>query len=182
MQVIGTSQFVGRLQAHIQVPDSTFIYAIFILLIYTMSAAFATAVWAVDIRVNAGGNAYTDGASNVWSADTGFNTGRISTAGSGVAITGTTDDVLYQVQRFDSAAAPDLIYSFAVPNGDYTVKLHFAENYSGVFSVGARVFGVQMEGATVISNLDIYGTVGANVALVRSVPVTVADGQMDIHF
>ncbi|HEB85534.1 MAG TPA: hypothetical protein ENI68_00720, partial [Gammaproteobacteria bacterium] len=136
----------------------------------------------VAIRVNVGGNAYTDGASNVWSADTGFNTGRISTAGLGAAIAGTTDDPLYQVQRFDVSAAPELSYSFAVPNGDYTVNLHFAENYSGAFSVGARVFSVQMEGATVISNLDIYGTVGANVALVRSVPVTVADGQIDIQF
>ena len=136
----------------------------------------------IEIRVNAGGSQYTDGVGKVWSADTGFNTGNISSAGVGVDIIGTTDDPLYQLQRYDATAAPELTYSFAVPNGDYTVNLHFAENYSGVFSSGARVFSVQMEGATVINSLDVFGSVGANTRLVRSVPVTVSDGQLNIQF
>ena len=34
------------------------------------------------------------------------------------------------------AAAPELTYSFTVPNGSYQVRLHFAENYSGAFGRG----------------------------------------------
>ena len=136
-----------------------------------------------DIRVNVGGDQYTDGSGNVWQADNGYNTGMVSGSGLGVAdIFGTTDDQLYRTQRFDPATAPEMSYSFAVPNGDYTVKLHFAENYSGVFYTGGRVFSVAMEGVTVISGLDVYATVGANTALVRSVPVTVLDGQLNIQF
>ncbi|HEB86589.1 MAG TPA: hypothetical protein ENI68_06195, partial [Gammaproteobacteria bacterium] len=137
---------------------------------------------ALEIRVNAGGSQYTDGVGKVWAADTGFNTGKKSKAGVGVDIIGTTDDPLYQLQRYDAPAVPELSYSFTVPNGDYTVNLHFAENYSGAFGAGARVFSVAMEGVTAIGSLDIFGTVGANTSLVRSVPVTVSDGQLNIQF
>jgi chitinase len=76
------------------------------------------------IRVNTGGNAYTDGASNVWSADTGYNTG--STASTGSAIAGTTDDALYQTNRWDAGGGSELEYTFTVPNGVYEVNLLFA--------------------------------------------------------
>ena len=151
------------------------------LLLFAGLISFAGAGAAVEIRVNAGGSQYTDGAGKIWSADTGFNTGRLSRASS-ADIVGTSDDPLYQVQRYDVARLPELVYSFPVPNGDYTVNLYFAENYSGVFSTGARIFSVAIEGVNVISNLDIFGTVGANTPLVRSVPVTVFDGQLDIEF
>jgi chitodextrinase len=144
----------------------------------TLSVAPPTAV----IRVNAGGSAYTDGAGNLWSADTGFNTGKVSSAGVGVDIAGTTDDALYARQRFDLPAAPELRYAFPVANGDYTVNLLFSENWNGAWSAGARVFSVQMEGATAIDGLDIFAEAGAATALVKSVPVTVTDGVLDITF
>ena len=132
------------------------------------------------IRVNAGGGAYTDGSGNLWSADYGYNTGL--TAGFSNPISGTNDDLLYQSQRYDKDTSPELIYSFNVPNGDYTVNLHFAEIYSGAFGVGLRVFDVLIEGQVVASNLDIYSEVGANAALVKSYAVTVSDGQLNIEF
>ena len=132
------------------------------------------------IRVNAGGGAYTDGSGNLWSADYGYNTGL--TAGFSNPISGTNDDLLYQSQRYDKDTSPELIYSFNVPNGDYTVNLHFAEIYSGTFGVGLRVFDVLIEGQVVASNLDIYSEVGANAALVKSYAVTVSDGQLNIEF
>jgi len=51
-----------------------------------------------------------------------------------------------------------------------------------VFAPGARVFSVNMEGATVISGLDVYATVGAFTPLVQSIPVTVSDRQLNIQF
>ena len=47
---------------------------------------------------------------------------------------------------------PVMTYSFAVPNGTYQVRLHFAENYAPNFGVGLRVFDVQVEGALAIDN------------------------------
>jgi hypothetical protein len=74
------------------------------------------------------------------------------------------------------------VYSFTVPNGTYQVRLHFAETYSGNFGVGRRVFDVQIEGVVAIDNLDVFAQVGANTVLVRTVNVTVSDGQINIAF
>ena len=137
---------------------------------------------ATAIRVNAGGPAYTDTAGNVWSADTGFNTGTPLSWPTNLAIAGTSDPTLYRTERWDAPAAPAMTYSFAVPNGTYQVRLHFAENYSANFGVGRRVFDVQVEGALAIDNLDVYAEAGANTALIRTVTATVADGQLNIAF
>ena len=131
------------------------------------------------VRINAGGSAYTDSSSNLWSADTGYNTG--STASTGAAIAGTTDDTLYQTQRWDAASAPELEYVVAVPSGQYTVRLHFAEMYSPTFSVGARVFHAQLEGVTAFSNIDVFAEAGANTTLVKTATTGVADGNLNIR-
>jgi large repetitive protein len=127
------------------------------------------------LRINTGSaSAYIDGQGRTWSADTGFNTGVMSRNSN--AIAGTVDDVLYQSERWDRATAPELRYSLAVPNGTYEVRLHFAENYTGAMAVGARVFDVNIEGVRVFENIDIFATVGARTALVRSATTTVSDG------
>jgi YD repeat-containing protein len=69
-----------------------------------------------------------------------------------------------------------------VASGQYQVRLHFAETYSGAFAVGARVFNVQLEGATALSNVDVFAEAGANTALVKTATTTVADGQLNIRF
>jgi fibronectin type 3 domain-containing protein len=132
------------------------------------------------IRVNAGGPQYTDSASQVWAADTGFNTGSSSSTGN--AIAGTSDPALYQTERWDTGTAPELTYSFTVPNGAYTVKLHFAEIWSGGQSVGARIFDVLLENQLVLDNLDIFAEVGGYTALIKTFQTTVADGQLNISF
>jgi hypothetical protein len=134
---------------------------------------------APTIRVNTGGAAYTDAAGNTWSADTGFNTGTAASFGS-QAIAGTDDDVLYQTERWDDGASPEMQYSFTVPNGAYQVKLHFAEN--AFSATGVRVFSVDMEGTRQITDLDVFATVGAHAALVTTSLVRVADGQLNIGF
>ncbi|TAE76517.1 MAG: hypothetical protein EAZ84_07350, partial [Verrucomicrobia bacterium] len=135
----------------------------------------------VVTRVNAGGLGFTDLAGNTWYDDQGFNTG--NTVGSGHAISGTGDDILYQSERYDSSASGmNLEYSFAVPAGEYEVVLHFAETYSGITGAGQRVFDVTAEEALVIDDLDIFGRVGADAALVVSFPVLVDDGHLDLAF
>jgi len=132
------------------------------------------------VRINVGGTDYTDGGGNLWSADNSFNTGNASVTTAN--INGTTDNPLYQSNRWDSGTAPEMQYSITVPNGNYNVILHFSENWSGAFSIGARVFDVNIEGTLVLDNLDIFSEAGATTALVKTLPVTVTDGQVTIDF
>ena len=45
------------------------------------------------------------------------------------SIANTTDEALYQDERWDPSAQPDLLYDIPIDNGDYDVVLHFAEVY-----------------------------------------------------
>jgi beta-galactosidase len=63
----------------------------------------------------------------------------------------------------------------------YTVLLHFAETY--FTTVGGREFNVAINGTNVLTNLDVYGTVGANAALLETFNTTAnASGQIVIAF
>ncbi|MEL7161787.1 MAG: malectin domain-containing carbohydrate-binding protein, partial [Bacteroidota bacterium] len=83
---------------------------------------------------------------------------------------------LYQSERWSATLA----YAIPVPNGDYTVTLHFADIYSGTQGVNKRVFDVLLEGETVLPALDIYQRVGGYSALAESFPVSVTDGVLDL--
>jgi glucuronoarabinoxylan endo-1,4-beta-xylanase len=132
------------------------------------------------IRVNAGGTAYRDTKSQLWSADYGFNTGSLSNSALSATVTGTTDPTLFKSARVGTASGADLQYQFAAVNGMYLVNLYFAETYYD--SAGKRVFDVQIQGATLFSALDIFAQAGRNHALVKSAQVSVTNGQLVIRF
>lgn len=156
-------------------------YKVWAGVVAALSLTVSGAVSALEIRVNAGGTQFIDSLGRVWSADTGANTGK--TLNRTVEIAATEDDELYRRQRWDSAEQPDLIYSFTVPNGDYSVSLHFAETTSTNFAVGQRVFNVYAEDQVGFSGLDIFAEAGGNTALVKTLPaVQVVDGQLNIRF
>ncbi len=65
--------------------------------------------------------------------------------------------------------------------GTYTVLLHFAETYFS--TAGSREFNVAINGTTVLTNLDVYGTVGKNAALLETFNTTAnSSGQIVIAF
>lgn len=130
------------------------------------------------IRVNAGGPSYLDSNNQTWAADNGFTSGSTSTFAN--AIAGTTDDAIYQTFRYDDSPSSPLDYSFPVTNGQYEVRLHFAETWSGVTAVGQRVFDVLVENQIAIDNLDVFAVAGANTAYTVTLPATVTDGQLTI--
>jgi Tol biopolymer transport system component len=132
------------------------------------------------IRINAGGAGFTDTLGRFWQADRGFNTGEGSHFTAPVA--GTLDDALYQDERWDQAAAPELQYQFAVPNGNYDVRLFFAENYVPNFGVGKRVFGIEVEGRTLSSGFDVFAAGGARTAVLIGSTFDVTDEHLDILF
>jgi len=135
----------------------------------------------LEIRVNAGGDEYIDGDNNVWLTDVGWNTG---TAGAPFkTISGTSDQPLFDNNRYNVDPDPKLEYSFEVLNGNYTVRLHFAETYDPVKVSGGRVFNVDMEGTRKWTDLDVFTEAGSgNTALVKETFVTVNDGQLNIEF
>ncbi len=125
------------------------------------------------VRINSGSSAYTGGDGRVWAADGGFSGG--STYAGGTAIGGTTDEPLFQKERYGTFS-----YAFPMPSGSYRVTLKFAELYWT--AVGRRVFDVALEGTVVLNNFDILTEVAPYTALDKSFVVDVGDGTLNLEF
>lgn len=126
------------------------------------------------IRIRCGGAAFTDSLERIWSADA-FYTGGFSYSAA-ATILGSGDAGLYQSER----AGKQFGYRIPVANGDYTVRLHFAEIYWK--NPGSRIFSVMLEGRPMISGLDLCGAAGPGGVLVRETQQNVADGFLDLAF
>ncbi len=129
------------------------------------------------VRIKAGvTEQMKDSAGNVWLPDQGFADGQ-TYAVTNAAVTDTPDQVLYRTERYSMTA-----YNFAVPNGKYTVKLHFAEVYTGITGPGQRVFSFNVQGHE-FKDFDIWAKAGGpNKAYVESVNVEVTGGKLKITF
>jgi hypothetical protein len=72
-------------------------------------------------------------------------------------------------------------YTIPVTNGNYTVRLHFAELNKS--AIGQRVFDVSIEGVKRLDRFDVFAAAGgANRAIVREFTTTVADGNVTLDF
>ena len=77
------------------------------------------------------------------------------------------------------------IFTYTIPGltagTQYTVLLHFAETY--FTAAGQREFDVAINGTSVLTNLDIYATVGVNAALLKTFTATAnSSGDIVIAF
>ncbi len=135
-----------------------------------------------QVRVNAGTrNAGTiDSEGHYWYKDQGYDTDNVSSTKD--PISGTTNDAIYQTHHYGEGIGwvpKPLGYSFTVPNGEYRVKLHFAETWFK--ARGKRIFDVFLEGENVSNDLDIYARVGHDAALMLEFNnVVVSDSQLNI--
>jgi len=141
----------------------------------------------VITRVSAGAEkAYTDETGATWLADQVFAEGAKYGAVGGMTIRrtiktieGTKAPDVYLTERYSMTA-----YKFALPNGKYTVRLHFAETYSGITKEGERIFSVKVQGKPALTDLDVFKTAGGFakpvVQTVKDVAVT--DGVLLIEF
>jgi YVTN family beta-propeller protein len=123
------------------------------------------------IRVHCGGAQLIDGSGNVWSPDNAQNF-NVTNA----AIANTSMPGLYQTEAWSTGT---LQYQFIVPNGSFTVKLHFAEFY--MTQRGQRTFNIVINGVTYYSSFDILASVAPNTADDVSIPVVVSNGQVTIQ-
>ena len=128
-----------------------------------------------NIYVNCGGSAYVDKIGRLWNADFGYDKGNTYSVTS--AISGTSDDYLYQTERWENNG---MNYVFPVQNGTYLVTLHFAEIYFK--SSKKRKFDVKLEGTQVLKNFDIFDQAGANMAIKKTFKVNVFDNNIKIAF
>jgi hypothetical protein len=130
------------------------------------------------IRIKAGASApFTDEEGNVWEADHGFADGDTTDRGNDLAVANTKTPSLYRSERYGMTA-----FSLPLANGNYTVKLHFAETYDALDTAGSRVFSYKVAGHE-FKDFDVFAKSGGMAhAYVESVPVEITNGKLDITF
>jgi endoglucanase len=140
-----------------------------------VTAVPATAPMA--IRIKAGlSTSLTNSDGTVWLPDQNFADGE-TVERPDIQVANTTEPEIYKSEHYSMTS-----FSRPVPNGKYTVKLHFAETYEGITDKGQRVFSVNVQGQD-IKDLDVFDKAGGALrAYVVTVPVEVTNGKLDITF
>jgi hypothetical protein len=150
------------------------------------SAAMAPAANLPTIRIKAGSEEpVKDAKGQMWAADTGFD-GGMTIDRPDLKVTGTDIPEIYRSERYSMEH-----YTIKVPNGKYTLKLHFSEDFDGITDPTGRVFdytvkdGDPATGKTIkeVKAFSPWKAAGAQYkAYVDSIPVTVTNGQISITF
>jgi len=126
------------------------------------------------VRINSGGTGFQF-EKELWVADRYFTGGR--TYGTTKSINNTTNDILYQSERFGNFS-----YNIPVPeSGLYTVDMHFAEIY--MTTPGTRVFNIDVENdQRKYSNIDLFKDYGGALAAstIKAGNIQVNDGFMSL--
>jgi hypothetical protein len=95
---------------------------------------------------------------------------------------------LYRSEQSSNADKKPFRYEIPLANGNYFVRLHFAEIFWGAPGTGitggpgSRVMSVTLENQLRLANLDVAGEVGTATAVIKNFPVTVTDGKLNINF
>ena len=139
------------------------------------------------LRINCGATEpYTDKAGNMWLADQSMDTGKEWGAVDGLTvdrgdlgIADTEAPKIYETERYSMDG-----YKFTIPNGKYTVRLHFAETYDGITAEGERVFSVTINEKSVLNDFDPFKEAGGyQKPVVKTIEdVAVTNGELAIGF
>ncbi|GAB0496805.1 hypothetical protein MMPV_008126 [Pyropia vietnamensis] len=128
----------------------------------------------LPLLINAGGTAFGE-----YVADTSYVSGLTGSTTTGkivVPIAGTDADALFHTFRYGKTVQ----YTLPLPAGVYDVSLLFAEVYAPTSAPGMRVFSIAVgDGAgvlPVLSDFDIFSSVGAATAVRKEFTVDVATG------
>ena len=93
-----------------------------------------------------------------------------------VPIIGAKDPKLYQSEQYGMSG-----YRFRVPDGEWQVRLHFAETWHD--QADRRRFDVGLQGATVLKAVDVFKEAGGKgKPLVKELVATVKDGVLAVDF
>lgn len=157
--------------------------------LYGIAKATGTAVTA-NYRINSGSATPITINGKTWSADNQYAFDNLEpyTNAQVHQIAGTDEDSLYFKEQSSNADKKPFRYELPVSNGDYVVRLHFAELYWGAAGsglnggAGSRVMNVSLENQLRLINFDVTQEVGGATALIKNIPVTVTDGKLNIDF
>lgn len=127
----------------------------------------------VVFAVNAGGTSFTAANGITYNSDKNYSNGSVFRKT--VSVNLTTDDILYQSERFGNFS-----YDIPVSNGTYEITFRLAEIFHT--SSGKRRFDILAEKQALVSNLDIFAVAGFNNAYNIVKTVEVIDGTLDIDF
>jgi endoglucanase len=86
---------------------------------------------------------------------------------------------IFRTERYSMSA-----YEFMLPNGKYTVRLHFAETFTGITDVGQRVYSFAVQGQKPETDFDIFKEAGGPYKAIQREykGVEVTDGKLRITF
>ena len=139
------------------------------------------------LRINcAADKAYTDTQGNVWLPDQESGAGKSwgADGGStvvrdGLTIKDSPAPMVYVTERYSMDS-----YTCKVPNGTYTVRLHFAETYDGISAKEERTFDVLVNGTCRLKAFDPFAAAGGfgKPVVKECKGVKVADGTLKIAF
>jgi hypothetical protein len=127
--------------------------------------------------LNAGGDTYLSSISGIEyinDSTTGWLSGGRTYSTTNV-IENTEDDELYQTERYG-----DFSYAIPLANGSYDLVFKFAEIYWD--NPGSRIFNVEMEGETIIRELDLIFRTDKYTAYDVVMPLELTDGELNIDF
>ncbi len=129
--------------------------------------ALCSSGFAATVRVSCGGPGGVDASGNVWQGDGPYFTGGATWAMPG-------QQFPYNNLRFSNPPGSPFSYSITVNTpltaGSHVVTLKFIE--PNVTAVGKRRFSVSINGVQVVSNLDLFATVGLLKPYDLTFPVT----------
>ena len=86
---------------------------------------------------------------------------------------------IFRTERYSMSA-----YEFNLPNDKYTVRLHFAETFTGITGVGQRVYSFAVQGQKPEKDFDIFKEAGGPYKAIQREykGVEVTDGKLRITF
>ena len=93
-----------------------------------------------------------------------------------------TYNAIFAQERWDSSTAPEMQFNIPLPNGDYIVNLFMGNSFEGTSQIGQRVFDISLEGILQVDNLDLVSAFGHLQGGMISIPVSLADGEINILF
>jgi enterochelin esterase-like enzyme len=130
---------------------------------------------------------YTDKNGNVWLPDQVKAPGASLTPPDGSTVERAEEFVvpnvaypqIFRTERYSMSA-----YEFNLPNGKYTVRLHFAECFTGITGPGQRVYSFAVQGQKPETDFDIFKEAGGMYKAIQREykGVAVTDGKLKILF
>ncbi|MEM9725424.1 MAG: malectin domain-containing carbohydrate-binding protein, partial [Pseudomonadota bacterium] len=106
-----------------------------------------------------------------------------TTASGGTAAPDYVPDALFVTERWDPAADPEMIWTFAVDAGTtYAVRLFMSNGFTGTSSSGERVFDVEIEGSPIFENIDLSGQFGHQTGGMFEYVYQAGDDLLEIEF